>query len=107
MCRDLRYPFKGKLYYVHHRHSFPVGNKTLHTFKGGYIVGSLKFSGTLFQGRGVTIYRVRIKSVSFKIYGYSPISPIGRIKTTVDYLQIRESKPKVSDLALNLIRQNG
>lgn len=65
------------LYRVHREHIFPVGNKTLYIFKGGYIVGFLRFSGILFQGRGVTIYRVHIKSVSFEIYGYSPIRPIG------------------------------
>ena len=62
----------------------------------------------LMLGVGKTpIPLLRNISVSFEIYGYLLISPIGRIKTTVDYLQIREAKPKVSDLALNLIRQNG
>ena len=30
-----------------------MGIKTLHTFKGGYIVGSLKFLGALFSGNGI------------------------------------------------------
>ena len=71
-------PFEGNPYCVHRGHSFPVGNKSLHTFKGGYIVGIL-IGATLFQGRGVTIYRVRIISVSFEEYGYLPISLNGRI----------------------------
>ena len=53
MRRDSRHPFKGKLYCVHRGHIFPVGNKTLHILKGGYSVDTLKFSGALFQGRGI------------------------------------------------------
>lgn len=45
-------PFEGNPYCVHRGHSFPVGNKSLHTFKGGYIVGTLKFSATLKRGSG-------------------------------------------------------
>ena len=41
-------PFEGNPYCVHRGHSFPVGNKSLHTFKGGYIVGTL-IGATLFQ----------------------------------------------------------
>lgn len=46
------------LYCVHCGHLFPVGNKTLHIFKGGYIVDTLKFlatliGATLFQGIGI------------------------------------------------------
>ena len=53
MCRISRRPFEGKLHCVHRGHLFPVGNKVLHTLKGVYIVGILKFSGTLFQGRDI------------------------------------------------------
>lgn len=45
-------PFEGNPYCVHRGHSFPVGNKSLHTFMGGYIVGTLKFSATLKRGSG-------------------------------------------------------
>lgn len=39
---DSRYPLKVNLYCVHCGHFFPVGNKTLHTLKGVYIVDTLK-----------------------------------------------------------------
>lgn len=72
-------PLEMNLYCVHRGYLFPVGNKTLHTLMGGYIIGIL-IGATLFQGRGITIYRVHIISVSFEIYGHLPISPIGRSK---------------------------
>lgn len=57
-----------------------MGNKSLHTLKGGYIVGTLKFSATLKRGSGCPQLEGTHVSVSFEIYGYLPISPIGRIK---------------------------
>ena len=50
--------------------------KSLHTFKGGYIVDTPKILGQWLPSN----WRVRIISASFEIYGYLPISPIGRIK---------------------------
>lgn len=46
-------------------------------------------------------------SVFFKICGYLPISPIGCVKVNICYIHREWLNPKVSDLALNLIRQNG
>ncbi len=54
--------------------------------KGVYIVGTPKFSGTLKRERVFPFGERFIISVSFKIYGYSPISPIGRIEVTDSYL---------------------
>lgn len=45
-------PLEMNLYRVHREHIFIVGNKTPHSLKDVYIVGTLKFPGTLFQGRG-------------------------------------------------------
>ena len=73
-------PFEGNPYCVHRGHSFPVGNKSLHTFKGGYIVGTIKFSATLKRGSGCLQLEGTHVSVFFEIYGYLPISSIGRSK---------------------------
>ena len=53
VCRISRHTFKEKMYCVHCGHLFPVGNKTLHTLKDVYVVGTLKFGATLFQGRDI------------------------------------------------------
>lgn len=103
MCRVLRHPFEGNLYCVHHGHLFPVGNKTLHTLKGGYIVDTLKILEQWLSSN----WRGRIISVSFEIYGYSPISPIGCVKVNICYIHREWLNPKVSDNALNLICQKG
>lgn len=46
-------------------------------------------------------------SVSFKICGYSPISPIGCVKVNICYIHREWLNPKVSDNALNLICKKG
>lgn len=43
-------PLEMNLYCVHRGHSFPVGNKTLHTLKGIYVVGTLKFGDYPISG---------------------------------------------------------
>lgn len=61
---DSRHPFEGKLYCVHSGHLLPVGNEKLATLMGGYIVDTLKFSGTLFKGREF----LYLKKGSFQVY---------------------------------------
>ncbi len=70
-------PLEVNMYSVHRGHSFPVGNKLLHTLKGGYIVGTLKFSGTLFQGRGL----LHLEKGSLKAYllKYTVICRLARL----------------------------
>ncbi len=61
----------------------------------------------MFQGRDTYHLEVHIISVSFKICGYSPISPIGCVKVNICYIHREWLNPKVSDNALNLICQKG
>lgn len=80
----------------------------LHTFKGGYIVTSPKIFGYPETGQRVSPFGERlITSVSFEIYGYLSISPTGSAKVNICYIHREWLNPKVSDNALNLIRQNG
>lgn len=63
------------LYCVHNGHLFPVvGNKTLRILKGGYIVDTIKFSDTLFQGNGNchlegTHYKRIFWNIRFNLFG--------------------------------------
>lgn len=58
----------------------------LHTLQGGYIVGIL-IGATLFQGIAIHPLKGTFISVSFEIYGYSPVRPIGSTKVNNSYLE--------------------
>lgn len=66
------------MYCIHRGHLFPVGNKTLHTYKGGYIVGILRLLDTPFQSRGF----LHLEKGSLKVYplAYIVICRLARLE---------------------------
>lgn len=66
------------MYCIHRGHLFPVGNKTLHTYKGGYIVGILRLLDTPFQSRGF----LHLEKGSLKVYplAYMAICRLARLE---------------------------
>ena len=60
----------------------------LFSLQNDYILLATAVTTLLYHNNHYTIYRVHIISVSYEIYGYLPISPIGGVKVKIIYIEI-------------------